>query len=88
MLHFLSLRLTGHAQYEIRAYAEVLLNIVKHWVPLTYAAFIEHRLEGVRLSKTAAEVIRRMVAGVSVTQEESGLSKREWENLRRVFLDM
>ncbi|MDR2417194.1 MAG: FAD-dependent thymidylate synthase [Holosporales bacterium] len=88
LLHFLSLRLTPHAQYEIRTYTEVLLDIVKRWVPLTYAAFVEHRLEGARLSKTAIEVIRRIIAGAPTTQEESGLNKREWENLRRAFLDV
>jgi thymidylate synthase (FAD) len=86
LLHFLSLRLTPHAQYEIRVYAEVLLDIVKRWVPLAHAAFIEHQLEGARLSKTSIEAIRRMIAGTPMTQEESGLNSREWENLRRVFL--
>ena len=33
LLHFLSLRADAHAQYEIRAYADVMLDTVKAWVP-------------------------------------------------------
>ncbi|CAI7994556.1 Flavin-dependent thymidylate synthase [Geodia barretti] len=37
LLHFLSLRADAHAQYEIRAYADVILDkIVMSWVPATY----------------------------------------------------
>jgi thymidylate synthase (FAD) len=85
LLHFLALRLTPHAQYEIRTYAEVLLGIVNRWVPLTYAAFVEHRLEGKHLSKTAVDVIRRALAGSAITQETSGMSRREWESLYHLF---
>ena len=48
LLHFLRLRHDAHAQYEIRAYAEVLLDIVRKWVPLTAAAFEEYRAEAAR----------------------------------------
>src|SRR5690554_4194887 len=36
LLHFLSLRADPHAQYEIRAYAEAMLEAAKRWVPLTF----------------------------------------------------
>ena len=39
LLHFLALRADDHAQYEIRVYADAMLDIVKKWVPLTYEAF-------------------------------------------------
>ena len=45
LLHFLSLRADPHAQYEIRVYAEAMLDVVKRWVPITYEAFMQHRLE-------------------------------------------
>lgn len=83
LLHFLALRISSHAQDEIRAYAEVLLDIVKRWVPLTHAAFVNYRLDGGRFSKIALEVMRRLLAGERVTQETSGLGKREWGNLCR-----
>src|SRR5713226_3404951 len=47
---FLRLRADPHAQYEIRAYAQVMLDIMRRWVPLTYEAFLEYRLNAVNLS--------------------------------------
>jgi thymidylate synthase (FAD) len=78
LLHFLSLRADSHAQYEIRVYAEAMLDIVKAWVPLTYEAFMEHRVNGAHFSATSLSALKRMLSGEKVTQENSGLSKREW----------
>ncbi|MDO8942051.1 MAG: FAD-dependent thymidylate synthase, partial [Desulfobacterales bacterium] len=78
LLHFLSLRADAHAQYEIRAYAEAMLEIVRAWVPLTYAAFADYRLGAVTFSAGMLAVLRRMLAGETVEQPGSGLSKREW----------
>jgi thymidylate synthase (FAD) len=85
LLHFLGLRADPHAQYEIRAYADVLLDVVRRWVPLTCEAFENHVLGGVRLSAAALAVVRRMLAGEAVTQETSGLAPREWRELREVL---
>lgn len=81
LLHFLSLRADSHAQYEIRVYAEAMLNIVKNWVPYAYDAFEEHRLHSATFSRTALNVIKRMINGEKISQETSGLSKREWLEL-------
>ena len=85
LLHFLALRVDAHAQYEIRVYAEAMLDIVKEWVPFVYDAFCEHRMNGANISKTGVEVIRKMIQGDSVDQESSGMSKREWEELMKVI---
>ncbi|MBJ3762734.1 FAD-dependent thymidylate synthase [Maribius pontilimi] len=84
LFHFLRLRADPHAQYEIRVYADVICEIVKDWVPLAYAAFEEYRLGGAQLSATAVAVVKRMIAGETVTQETSGLTKREWGELMGV----
>jgi thymidylate synthase (FAD) len=81
LMHFLSLRADPHAQYEIRAYAEVMLDTVKRWVPMAYAAFLEYRMNAATISATGLAVIRRMLAGESVDQASSGLSAREWREL-------
>jgi thymidylate synthase (FAD) len=81
LLHFLSLRADAHAQYEIRAYAEVLLDTVRRWVPLTCEAFRDYRMGGLHLSGKGLEVVKRLLRGESPTQEESGLSGREWREL-------
>jgi thymidylate synthase (FAD) len=85
LLHFVALRADPHAQYEIRAYAEVLLDIVRRWVPLTHAAFVDYRLEGAELSAKALAVVRRMLRGETVEQADSGLSAREWRELQALL---
>ena len=82
LMGFLRLRADAHAQYEIRAYANTMLEILKKWVPLTYDAFIEHKLGGLHLSATALTAVKRLIAGDrSLNQQNSGLSKREWDEL-------
>ena len=82
LLHFLALRADGHAQQEIRAYADTILDkVVRRWVPMASEAYGEHMEGGAKLSASALAVLRRMLAGERVTQEESGLSAREWREL-------
>lgn len=81
LMHFLSLRADAHAQYEIRAYAEVMLETLERWVPQTYEAYTKYELGGVHLSSQGLAVVKRLIAGETITQEESGLSNREWREL-------
>lgn len=59
LLHFLELRLDGHAQYEIRVYAEAMAECVKAVAPWSWAAFEEHTLNAIRFSKTELELLDR-----------------------------
>ncbi len=81
LLHFLELRADPHAQYEIRAYAEVMLGTLERWVPMTYAAFLDYRKNAALISAKGLAVIRRLIAGEKVEQADSGLSPREWREL-------
>jgi thymidylate synthase (FAD) len=81
LLHLIALRADPHAQYEIRAYAEVLLDVIRRWTPLTCAAFENYRLHAAELSGQALAVLRRMLGGEKVAQADSGLSAREWREL-------
>ena len=81
LLNFLSLRAAAHAQYEIRVYAEVMIGTLEKWVPITAEAFRQYRLGGAHLSANALAVVKKLLAGEKVTQEASGLSKREWTEL-------
>jgi len=85
LMHFLSLRADPHAQYEIRAYAEVMLETLKRWVPMTYAAFLEYRMNAALISATGLAVIRRLLAGETVEPEATGLSRREWRELMQLL---
>jgi thymidylate synthase (FAD) len=85
LMNFLRLRADPHAQYEIRAYAEVMLDILKKWVPYTYEAFREHRLESAAFSGEAIKALRRMLAGERVEHADTRMSKREWDEFVRTL---
>jgi thymidylate synthase (FAD) len=84
-MNFLRLRADAHAQYEIRVYADRMLEVMEKWVPLSHAAFEEFDLKSAHLSATAIGLVRRMIRGEEVSFETSGLPKREWEDLRRLL---
>jgi len=85
LFHFLHLRADPHAQYEIRAYAEAICELVRTWVPAAYAAFEDYRLNAVTFSGPAMLCLRRMLAGERVTQEDSGMSKGEWREFQTML---
>ncbi|MGC0371864.1 MAG: hypothetical protein DGJ47_000565 [Rickettsiaceae bacterium] len=85
LLHFVALRADPHAQYEIQAYAKVMLDIVKKWVPFAYESFEEHVINGTRISRKGMDVIKNLIDGKDVTQENSGMSKREWAELMDIL---
>jgi len=85
LMNFLRLRADHHAQYEIRAYADVMLDTLKRWVPITYEAFMDYRVGGTEVSSKGKLVIQKFVKKENITIEESGLSKREWNELMEAF---
>lgn len=85
LFHFLRLRADPHAQYEIRVYAEAIAACVRDWVPLAFGAFEDYRMGGVTLSGKAIAVLKRRLAGETVTQEASGMSKGEWREFVEVW---
>jgi len=85
LLNFLSLRADSHAQYEIRAYADIMLDTVKKWVPITYEAFMDYRVGGIEVSAKSKLVIQKLVKGEKCDYENSKLSKREWNELMESF---
>jgi thymidylate synthase (FAD) len=78
LFHFLELRADAHAQHEIRAYAERMLEILAAWVPFAHQAFLDYRLGAASFSAPMLRALRRMLAGERVEQPDSGLSKREF----------
>ena len=85
LMNFLRLRADHHAQYEIRAYADAMLDTVKKWVPITYEAFMDYRVGGTEVSSKGKAVIQKLIKGENVTLDQSGLSKREWNELMLAF---
>jgi thymidylate synthase (FAD) len=86
LFHFLSLRADDHAQYEIRAYADAICDVVEKWVPMAWGAFADYRLGGASLSGPALGALRGLLdesrladeAYLDGLKEKSGLSAREF----------
>jgi thymidylate synthase (FAD) len=85
LMNFLFLRGDSHAQYEIRVYAEKMLETVKKWVPITHAAFLDYRVGAAHLSSKGLKIVKSMINGNKISYEDSGLSKREWNELMEVI---
>ena len=85
LLNFLSLRADSHAQYEIRAYADAMVDSLKRWVPITYEAFMDYRVGAMELSSKGKIIVKKMINGEKCDYKSSGLSKREWNELMNSF---
>ena len=85
LMNFLRLRADSHAQYEIRVYADIMLDTVKKWVPITYDAFMDYRVGGTEVSAKGKVVIQKLIKGENINADSSGLSKREWNELMIAF---
>jgi len=84
-MNFLRLRADSHAQYEIRVYADIMLDTLKKWVPITYDAFMDYRVGGTEVSSKGKIIIQKLIKGEKVSEQNSGLSKREWNELMLAF---
>ena len=85
LMNFLRLRADHHAQYEIRTYAEAMLDTLKKWVPITYEAFMDYRVGGTEVSAKGKIILQKLIKGEDVDVDQSGLSKREWNELMNAF---
>jgi thymidylate synthase (FAD) len=63
LFRFLKLRLDSHAQYEIRAYAEVILSIVEKVCPMACEAFKNHQLHAQSFSGSEMAALKELLAG-------------------------
>lgn len=67
ILHFLGLRMDGHAQLEIREFATALgTKIIQPLFPWTWEAFEDYRLKAITLSDTDIETLREILGEVPV----------------------
>ena len=84
LLHFLSLRMDPHAQYEIRVYAEAIAKMVEVWVPDAWEAFSDYRVGGSFFSRREVEVLKAALDAGKVDEllPNSGLSGREKREFR------
>ncbi len=85
LMHFLRLRADAHAQYEIQAYADVMIDVLKRWVPFAYDAFMDYRVGAATFSSKMLSVLKRRLNGEVVTKENSGLTAREWGEMEKTL---
>lgn len=78
LMHFLKLRASPNAQWEIQAYAQVMMDILKCWVPHTFEAFERYVLYSMHLSQQGIDAVKKLIRGQPITQASSGMSPREW----------
>ena len=79
LLHFLALRCDSHAQYEIRVFAEAMLELITPIVPVAIEAWNDYHpmRGGMRLSRLEVEALRRMLQPTKAYFEVASDNKRE-----------
>ena len=63
LLHFLTLRVDAHAQWEIREFGRVMAGMLKRVAPLSYEAWIDYDVCGAHVSRMELDVLRSLVRG-------------------------
>ncbi len=97
LLHFLTLRVDAHAQWEIQEFGRVMAGMLKRVAPLSYEAWIDYDVCGAHLSRMELDVLRSLVhaadGGVAAKSanlshadlEARGLSGREIDEMLAVL---
>ena len=81
LLHFLTLRVDDHAQWEIREYGRVIAGMVKRVAPLSYEAWVDYQVTGAKLSRGEIRALSRLVEA-----DGEGLSARPGAGLSNADL--
>jgi thymidylate synthase (FAD) len=94
LLHFLTLRVDTHAQWEIQAFGQVMAGMLQRVAPLSYEAWIDYDVRGAHVSRMELDALRSLVAADAdglrgtggaplgrAALAERGLSNREIEEL-------
>jgi thymidylate synthase (FAD) len=80
LLHFMGLRLDGHAQLEIREYAAAMYKLVHNIVPITMQAWRDYHFEALHLTRLEIEAIRSGSPAVLNTSNKR--EQAEWDTKR------
>ena len=81
LLHFLTLRVDDHAQWEIQEYGRVIAGMVKRVAPLSYEAWVDYQVMGDKLSHGEIQALSRLVAA-----DGEGLAARSGAELSNADL--
>jgi thymidylate synthase (FAD) len=83
LLHFLTLRVDRHAQWEIREFGRIMAGMLKRVAPLSYEAWIDYDVCGGHLSRAELDLLRSVLSA----DGEGGLRAREATLGRQALLD-
>ena len=83
LMHFLTLRVDSHAQWEIREFGKVMAGMMKRVAPLSYEAWIDYDVTGARFSRMELAALRTLVASDAdrVFSRAAGIEKKELMDL-------
>jgi thymidylate synthase (FAD) len=81
LLKMMTLRVDPHAQWETRQYAEVVAGLARRVAPLSYEAWVEHDVAGVRLGASERRAVADVVAGIDAKDAAA------WHGIRGRALD-
>jgi thymidylate synthase (FAD) len=100
LLHFLTLRVDTHAQWEIQEFGKVMAGMLKRVAPLSYEAWIDYDVCGGHVSRMELDVLRTLLepndSGLRSRAQsasradlvQAGLSTREADELLRKLSPM
>lgn len=85
LLHFLTLRVDSHAQWEIQQFGMIMAGMLKRVAPLSFEAWIDYDVMGARLSRTELDILRRLVSrnsfgglmGTAFEQEDADFKSKD-----------
>lgn len=61
LMHFLSLRSDGHAQWEIQQYSNLKAAMAKRVAPLSFQAWLDYEFQACTFSRMEMEMLRRLI---------------------------
>lgn len=82
LFHFLKLRLDSHAQYEIRLYAEKILEIIKTVCPMAVNSFENTMEKAVSFNGEEMEALRKILGGEENPIQDEKKLKRFNEKIK------
>lgn len=93
LLHFLTLRCDGHAQWEIQQYANIKAGITNRLAPMSFRAWLDYNFQSRRFSRMEMCILRELLyvekdGTFEISAEGNlkdralalGMSKREWDD--------
>jgi thymidylate synthase (FAD) len=81
LLHFLQLRMDQHAQQEIRVLANMIADIIKPMVPITWDAFSDFRVNSIMITSPEIQAMQNGLESIQGVGEN-----REFQEKRKIFM--